>query len=106
TSVAPPPPSMPLQRIVFLSLDEPGRFVIDDDLALPSLEALGLSADTLSWREAGASLEGPALALVRSTWDYHRHVEDFLAALEAMERRGVQVENAIPLLRWNLDKRY
>ncbi len=97
---------MPLQRIVFLSLDDPGRFVIDDDLAVPPLEALGMSVDTLPWREAGASLAGPALALVRSTWDYHRHVEDFLAALESMEGRGVQVENAIPLLRWNLDKRY
>lgn len=95
-----------MQRIVFLSLDDPGRFVIDDDLAVPPLEARGLSVETIPWREAGASLEGPALALVRSTWDYHRHPEDFLAALEAMRRRGVEVENATPLLRWNLDKRY
>lgn len=98
--------------VVFLTLDEVGDFVMDDDLAVPALEALGWRVVVRPWKAAvreegvpgGAS--GPALLVIRSTWDYHRVPQLFLEGMEALERRGLVVENTLPLVRWNLDKRY
>lgn len=94
------------RRAAFLTLDEVGHFVIDDSLAVPPLEALGWSVEHVPWRRAGDLHPRPDVALLRSTWDYHHHPEAFLTALQALEASGIRVENPLPLVRWNLDKRY
>ena len=95
------------QTIVFLTLDDPGDYVMDDDLALPDLGALGWRVEMRSWRADRGREDRPArLAVVRSTWDYHRHPLAFLQAMAALEAEGTRLENPLSLLRWNVDKRY
>lgn len=99
--------------VVFLTLDQVGDFVIDDDMALPALEALGWPVVVRPWKEmVREAAQGPlptpspALVVIRSTWDYHHVPQLFLEGMEALERRGLLLENSLPLVRWNLDKRY
>src|SRR5260370_8569421 len=44
--------------------------------------------------------------LLRSCWDYHRRLEEFLAWLTVLERAGTVVWNPVPLVRWNSHNRY
>lgn len=92
--------------MVFLTLDDPGDYVMDDDEAIPHLEALGWRVETRPWGEPGPLNDPPALTVVRSAWDYHRQPEAFLGAMHALERAGWAVENPVEVLRWSTDKRY
>ena len=112
TQGAAPPPII-RGPVVFLTLEQVGDFVIDDDMALPALEALGWTVVVRPWKEmVREAARGPlptpppALVVIRSTWDYHHVPRLFLEGMEVLERRGLMLENSLPLVRWNLDKRY
>lgn len=51
------------------------------------------------WREFDA-------VVVRSCWDYHLRLEEFLAWIARLERNGVAVLNSPHLIRWNANKIY
>jgi hypothetical protein len=44
--------------------------------------------------------------VLRSTWDYHQRIAEFLAWIDRMEAQGVRLWNPPAVLRWNTDKRY
>jgi hypothetical protein len=46
------------------------------------------------------------LVVIRSTWDYQHHAEQFLGVLETIERAGVRLENGSEVARWNMPKTY
>jgi len=82
---------------------------IDDDMPLlkSALDAAAIEWRELAWDddlddEAWASC---ALSVVRSTWDYHRRLDDFLAWIDRVDRLSV-LANSVAVLRWNTDKHY
>jgi glutathione synthase/RimK-type ligase-like ATP-grasp enzyme len=46
------------------------------------------------------------LILLRSTWDYHKRVQEFRNWLAELEATGRRVLNPVSTVRWNLDKAY
>jgi glutathione synthase/RimK-type ligase-like ATP-grasp enzyme len=94
-----------VRRCCFLTLQERGDFVIDDDVAVPSLEAAGWQVDTLPWRQREIPWGTFDLVIVRSTWDYWDDVPGFLDTLARIDRE-TRLANPLPLLRWNLSKTY
>lgn len=78
----------------------------DDRLLQSALGALGIDAAPATWDSAEERWGDYQAVLVRSCWDYHRRLEEFLAWLAALERAGAAVWNPVPLLRWNSHKRY
>ncbi|MEJ8568007.1 ATP-grasp domain-containing protein [Elongatibacter sediminis] len=93
------------RRLAFLSLDQSGDFVIDDDLALAPLADLGWIPEVVSWRQDRTPWEEFAAVIIRSTWDYWDDVEAFLATLAAIDR-ATRLANPLGLVRWNLAKTY
>lgn len=89
----------------FLTLDEVGDFVIDDEHAITPLEALGWSVSTLSWRQTQIPWGHFDAVIIRSTWDYQDDVDAFLAVLETISRES-SLANPIDLVRWNYEKSY
>ncbi len=72
-----------------------------DDAPLPA--ALGGDATFVVWDDPAVDWEGFDLVVVRSTWDYQRRRDAFLAWADA---RGDRLVNPPDVLRWNTDKRY
>ncbi|HYF28257.1 MAG TPA: hypothetical protein VD931_21120 [Baekduia sp.] len=70
-----------------------------DDAGLP--EALG--AEFRVWDDPGVDWDAYNLVVVRSTWDYQRQRDAFLAWAQ---RVGDRLVNPPDVLRWNTDKRY
>ena len=65
----------------------------------------GIHVDTVPWRRAGIDWSRYELVVIRSTWDYQHHAEEFLRALEAIAER-TRLENPSEIARWNLRKTY
>src|SRR5262245_29573961 len=80
--------------------------LIEDDRPLvPALAAAGVRAEAVPW-DAAADWTRFEAVLVLRVWDYFRRVPEFTAWLARLERERVRCLNPIPLLRWNMDKRY
>lgn len=80
---------------------------LDEDLAplLSALTARGILASVACWDDPAIPWSGFDAAVLRSTWDYTFRLEEFRDWLKRVERR-TQLFNPVPLLHWNLDKRY
>jgi len=94
-----------MKKCAFLTLDETGDFVIDDEHAIKPLEALGWQVSTLSWRQRSIPWSDFDIAIIRSTWDYWNDVPLFLDTLERIDR-ATRLANRLELVHWNLSKTY
>jgi hypothetical protein len=78
----------------------------DDRLVIPALAELGLAAVPAVWDSPDVCWEEFQGVVVRSCWDYHQRLEEFLAWVTRLERAGVPLWNPPALLRWNSHKGY
>ncbi len=95
-----------MRRCAFLTMADRSGYVIDDELAVAPLAALGWRVETVPWDRPGVEWHRYEVVVVRSCWDYHRRPQDFLAVLEAIVAAGARLENDLELMRWNLSKTY
>jgi glutathione synthase/RimK-type ligase-like ATP-grasp enzyme len=95
-----------VRRVAFLTLHDPGGFVIDDELAVLPLASRGIHVETIPWDRPGVDWRQYALVVIRSTWDYQHKAREFLEVLETIERLGVRLENGSEIVRWNMQKTY
>lgn len=94
-----------MTRIAFLTLAEQGDFVIDDDRAIAPLAARGITVDSIAWNRPGVDWRRYQLVVIRSTWDYQHHAENFLRTLAAIEA-VTRLCNSAAVTRWNMRKTY
>lgn len=71
-----------------------------------ALADLGLRPELHPWHTGIDAWLEADLVLVRTTWDYPSHLEDFERWLDVLDGAGIPVINPIPFLRWNLRKTY
>lgn len=95
---------MASRRVALLTTSLAPEYVTDDHLVVPLLAERGIQASFVRWRE---HLDWTTydLVVVRSTWDYQRHLEDFLETLTTIAA-VTRLENPLPLQRWNVRKTY
>lgn len=95
-----------MRQCSFLTLDAPEGWVTDDELAQEPLRALGWEVTTLPWNRPGVDWSRFEAVVIRSTWDYHKRLDEFLATLETIGRSGARLANPLDLVRWNVRKTY
>ena len=78
----------------------------DDRPLIAALKDQGIDGVPVRWDDPGAEWSRFAALIVRSCWDYHVRHDEFVRWLDAVERAGVPMFNSVPLVRWNMDKRY
>lgn len=76
----------------------------DDRLLRDALLRRGVDARAVVWDDPHADWRSFDAIVVRSTWDYHKRVEEFRAWIDAME--GLPLWNPPAVLRWNIHKSY
>ena len=94
-----------LRRCAFLTLQDRGDFVIDDDHALQPLAELGWQPSVVSWRQTEIPWGDFDVVVIRSTWDYWDDVDGFLDVLQTIDAQ-TRLANPLDLVRWNLAKTY
>jgi hypothetical protein len=78
----------------------------DDRLLIDSFAALGVRAEPAVWDATDVAWEEFAAVIVRSCWDYHTRLAEFLCWIASLERLRVPLWNPAELLRWNSHKAY
>lgn len=80
---------------------------LDEDLAplLAALRIAGITAQVHDWDDPGVDWAGFDAVLLRSTWDYHQRLPEFLRWCERVAA-GTRLINPLDVVRWNADKHY
>lgn len=74
-------------------------------LMLPYLAAADVETEIVDWRSAGADFSKFDLIVLRSCWDYHLRVAEFIEWLQKVART-TSVLNPIDTVLWNHNKFY
>jgi glutathione synthase/RimK-type ligase-like ATP-grasp enzyme len=90
------------RRIAIATACEVGDHDVDAPALLAALADRGVAAETQVWDDPAVDWLAYDLVIVRSTWDYPRRRDAFVAWVEELPR----VLNSAAVLRWNTDKRY
>lgn len=94
-----------MKRIALATCAAWPELTADDRLLITALQQLDVEAVAAVW-------DGPVAwgrfdgVVVRSCWDYHLRLNEFLDWIEGLEKSGVSIQNSPGLIRWNADKRY
>lgn len=80
---------------------------LDEDMPLltAALDELGVPHRVVAWDDDSVDWSAFGLAVVRSTWDYHRRLDEFrhwIGRVDSVTR----LANSADVLRWNVDKHY
>jgi glutathione synthase/RimK-type ligase-like ATP-grasp enzyme len=94
-----------MKKCAFLTLDDRGDFVIDDEFAIGPLADIGWRVSTVPWRQKDRPWSDFDAVIIRSTWDYWNNVPAFLDVL-AQINRETRLANPLDLVHWNLAKTY
>ena len=86
-------------------IDQPG-LTPDDELFGEALTSLGTRWSAVPWNDDAADWTSFDGIVIRSTWDYHQHLANFLDWIARVEASGISLWNAPASLRWSLDKNY
>ena len=93
-------------RCAFLTLDDPAGYTMDDHLAVVPLARRGWTVEDIPWRRHGVAWMEYDAVVIRSTWDYAKDHDAFLAALAQIVASGVALFNPLDLVAWNIRKTY
>lgn len=77
----------------------------DDDALVAAFRAAGLAAVPRVWDDPEVDWAAHDLVLIRSTWDYDRRRDEFVAWAERVES-ATQLWNPADVVRWNSHKSY
>jgi hypothetical protein len=95
-----------VKRVALATYAELPNLNDDDRLLIAALAALGVSAQPAVWEAPDVRWDGFGAVLIRSCWDYHQRLPQFLSWVATLELLKVPVWNRPDLLRWNSHKGY
>ncbi|HEX6260311.1 MAG TPA: hypothetical protein VFZ51_06625 [Woeseiaceae bacterium] len=97
---------MTTKRCAFLTMQNTEGWSIDTDLAIPPMQALGWSIDTIAWRSPDVDWGRYDAVYIGTPWDYPEDVSHFISVLEQIDRSGAVLVNDVALVRWGIPKTY
>lgn len=94
-----------MTRIAFITAI--ASAALDDDMPplLAACARAGLAAEVRAWDDFTVSWPRYDAVVLRSPWDYHTRLPEFLRWCERVDRVSTLL-NPLPVLRWNTDKHY
>jgi glutathione synthase/RimK-type ligase-like ATP-grasp enzyme len=95
-----------MTRIAFVTYAGMPGFAADDHLVVEELRRRGGEVEPVVWNDPGAGWSRYDRVVIRSCWDYHRRVDEFLGWLNRMEREKIPLWNPARVVRGNVDKAY
>ncbi|MCS4304500.1 RimK family alpha-L-glutamate ligase [Chryseobacterium sp. BIGb0232] len=98
-------------KITLVGFKKEDRFSVgvanDEDKELINfLKDKGLDVVPTIWNDKNVDWNSFDVAVVKSPWDYHNHLAEFLSWLDHLETLGVKVLNPVEIIKWNSDKHY
>ncbi len=95
-----------MKRIAFATYSTEPDLYKGDQLLIHPLLRRQIEVVPVPWDDSDTDWQQYDAVVLRSTWDYHLRVEEFRSWLATLEVSGLPVLNPLPLVRWNMNKRY
>jgi glutathione synthase/RimK-type ligase-like ATP-grasp enzyme len=93
-------------RIALATYERHPELASDDRLLPPALSHLGIDAEPAVWSDDSVLWETFDGVVIRSCWDYHLRIDEFLAWLDRLDASRIPLWNTQRLVSWNSHKRY
>ena len=93
------------RRIALVSCAEALEIDYDMERVSEALVRAGVRPDVVSWDDPSVDWSSFDLVAIRSTWDYHRRIDEFLSWARATAK-ATRLMNPLAIIEWNTDKRY
>lgn len=94
------------QRVGLVTYAKEPHLTDDDRPLIAELALAGLTGVPVRWDDHTVAWSSFEALIIRSCWDYHVRHDEFVTWLDAIESARVPTFNPVPLVRWNMDKRY
>jgi glutathione synthase/RimK-type ligase-like ATP-grasp enzyme len=92
-------------KFTFITYCDLPNLDADDQLVAAELTKRGYLCNVADWRDQTVPWVNAGICVVRSTWDYHLHYQEFLSWIEKVAATTTLYNN-VELLRWNSNKHY
>ncbi len=73
-----------MRRCALLTMDNLDGYICDDYLLIQPLKKTGWQIETISWHKQDVDWNQFDVVVIRSTWDYVFHLDDYLTFLNVM----------------------
>mgnify|MGYP000979721386 CR=1 FL=1 len=93
-------------RLVFVTCTDYPDLTEDDRYVQRFLQSKNIQVDAGIWTDEEIDWSDYDVVILRSTWDYFYNPIEFSRWLDRLEKACIQVLNPVPVIRWNLDKKY
>ena len=70
-----------------------------------ALDDIGVAWEEVAWDDEGVEWSKYSLVVLRSAWDYHMRLDEFLDWVDRVAG-CTMLANSRPIVRWNVDKHY
>lgn len=94
------------KTVSLLTCNEILEPIAEDRLLLTQLQTLGFNTEFVPWQRLNGSAHSTGAVLIRTTWDYTRHLNEFLRTLRNLSQTNRPLFNRLPLIEWNSTKTY
>lgn len=95
-----------MPNIAFVTYTPDPAIAGGDQLIADALTARGATVTPVPWDDPSVDWTGFDAAVIRSTWNYFDHPQQFAQWLDRMEAQGVRLLNSVRVVRWNMVKTY
>jgi glutathione synthase/RimK-type ligase-like ATP-grasp enzyme len=95
-----------MRKVAILTTDKLEDFFVYDQMLEAPLKQLGWAYSEVSWHAKNHNWDEYDVVVVRSTWEYQAHCEEFLACLQEIENSSATLCNSMSLIEWNISKTY
>src|SRR5712675_836111 len=95
-----------MKRIALATSETFASLTDDDRLLIEPLNRCGVAAKPAVWTHPRVPWNSFEAVIIRSCWDYHLRLPEFLGWISRLENSGTRIWNPPDMIRWNADKTY
>jgi len=95
-----------LKKCAFLTIKDLSGFESYDHLLIGPMQENGWDVSFIPWDKLNQNWNDFDLVIVRSTWNYQDHLDEFLNVLRMIDQSRALLLNPLPLIEWNVNKTY
>ncbi len=95
-----------MKKVALVTYNKQPKLFDSDNLLVKPFQKHGFIAEATPWDRKGVDWKEYDLVILRTPWNYHLQVPEFLGWIEYLESQKVKLWNPPNIIRWNMNKKY
>lgn len=95
-----------MRKVALITYSDQSRLNNSDKLLVKPFYKHGFIIDAIPWDKKDVIWNSYEIVILRSSWDYHYRIPEFITWLEYLNEKRVNLWNPIKIIKWNMNKKY